>query len=378
MLSMLGRAAAVAALGLAAALTATTAASAATDEPTGSEPTPWNVAYQTHGGPDQAFSEIAAPAKHDAWAIGDTSRGETVTGSIFAHWNGGSWSPVTIKAAAGFLAGTIYASSGDNIWVFGQDRQGDEETLVFNGKTWSLRKLALSLYLNDPEVAVLSASNVWAGSSQQCPASAPQPCSELLHWNGSTWASVPVSGVTQAVTSAGGHAWFLTLTGAKHDVPAIDETQGSRVVKVKAPPAAMNSSPGFVAAPNGRLWILGQLTSRNNPQRLWHWNGKKWTESDVPQNLCVPNGTGYCPAYLPPGLVFDRGNGFWSGLIHWTGARWVNTETLSTQLMDMSIEIPAQVAVSPVTGTVWGPSLFGRNASGSSFGGLIIVYGRLP
>ena len=52
--------------------------------------------------------------------------------------------------------------------------------------------------------------------------------------------------------------------------------------------------------------------------------------------------------------------------------------TLSTQLMNMSIQIPTQVAVSPVTGTVWGPSLFGRNATASISGGLITVYGRLP
>ena len=82
--------------------------------------------------------------------------------------------------------------------------------------------------------------------------------------------------------------------------------------------------------------------------------------------------------HLPPELVYDRGDGFWSGLIHWTGTRWINTQTLSGQLAHMSIQIPVQVAVSPGTGTVWGPSLFGRNASGSITGGLIIVYGRLP
>jgi hypothetical protein len=226
---------------------------------------------------------------------------------------------------------------------------------------------------------VLSAADVWAGSNQQCPASAATPCSELLHWNGSTWASVPVAGLTESAAAAGGHAWFLTLTGAKTDIPAIYETRGGKVVKVKAPSAAMSSTtPGFAAAPNGRLWILGQLTAKKNPLRLWHWSGKTWTESAVPGNLCVPNGSGYCPSYLPSILVYDGGNGVWSGLIHWTGTRWINTQTLSTQLTDMTIQIPMQVAVSPGSGTVWGPSWYGRNATGSVFGGLIMVYGRLP
>jgi hypothetical protein len=321
-------------------------------------------------------------AKRDAWAIGGSGgsggRG-TVTGAVFAHWNGGSWSPVTIKAAAGFIADNIYASSGDNIWIFGQTRAGDEETLVFNGKSWSLRKLAAAVYLDESQVAVLSATDVWAESGEQCPASAAQPCSEMLHWNGSTWASVPVSGLSEAVTSAGGHAWFLSLTGAKDDVPAIDETEGSKLVKVKAPAGTMGATaPGFAAAPNGRLWILGELASKGNGLRLWRWSGKAWTESVPPGNLCVPNGSGYCPSYLPFVLVYDGGNGVWSGLIHWTGTRWVNTQTLSTKLTDTSFEIPVQVAVTPVSGTVWGPSSFERNATGSSNGGLIIVYGRLP
>jgi len=372
---------AVAALTLAglAGLTATSAASAATDRPSGPDPTPWNVAYENHGGPNQAFSEIAAPARNDAWAIGDTSKGYTVTGSIFAHWDGKSWSPVTIKAAAGFLAGNIYASSGDNVWIFGSDRQGDDEALVFNGRSWSLRKLALALDLANSEAAVLSASDVWAESNQQCPAGAPLPCSELSHWNGSTWAFVPVSGLTESVTSAGGHVWFLTLTGAKDDIPAIDETQGSRLVRVKAPSAAMSSTPpGFAAAPNGRLWILGEPAAKNSTPRLWHWTGRKWTESVIPENLCVPNGSGYCPTNLLFDLVYDGGNGVWDGVFHWTGTRWVNTQTLSNQLTHMSIEIPNQVAVSPGSGTVWGPSWFGRNATASILGGLIIVYGRLP
>jgi hypothetical protein len=71
--------------------------------------------------------------------------------------------------------------AGDNIWVFGQTRAGNEKVLVFNGKSWSLRKLPAAVSLDEPEVAVLSATNVWAASGEQCPASTPQPCSEMLH-----------------------------------------------------------------------------------------------------------------------------------------------------------------------------------------------------
>ena len=75
------------------ALTATTVAWAgatpgAADTTTEARAAEWQVAYSTHGGASKSFSGITAPAKDDAWAVGNAyDQADSVT-SVFAHWDG--------------------------------------------------------------------------------------------------------------------------------------------------------------------------------------------------------------------------------------------------------------------------------------------------
>jgi hypothetical protein len=196
----LGALAAVAATGLA-ALAATSTAQATTASPAAL--LGWNLAYQTHGGPNQEFVTITAPTRTDAWAAGITTNVAGAagypTGSVFAHWNGHSWTAASIKVSAGFVAEYAYSSSPSNVWIFGRARKTNaEQALVYNGKTWSSR--ALPGMIDDSKVALLGPSDLWAGTDVPCPQSAPHACTILMHWNGKTWQAVKIAGLLR-----GGH-----------------------------------------------------------------------------------------------------------------------------------------------------------------------------
>ena len=36
----------------------------------------------------------------------------------------------------------------------------------------------------------------------------------LTHWNGRTWSEVTIAGISPAASSAGGHAWIMTVDAA--------------------------------------------------------------------------------------------------------------------------------------------------------------------
>lgn len=377
-------AAAVAATGLL-PLAATNAAQAATVTPAVPGPL-WNLAYQTHGGPNQVFGSITAPTKTDAWAVGNTSSGGVPTGSVFAHWGGHSWTAASIKGSGGFLAGSVYSSSPSNVWIFGTAKKtGDEEALVYNGRTWSSR--ALPPVLDSNFIALLGPSDVWADTSESCPQSATQTCTFLIHWNGARWLTVKIAGDLYGVTTAATHAWFFTLADRTNPgdpssagTPVLYEAAGSKIARVKAPSVRLTSGTGIVAAPSGQLWMLATLASKGHREALFHWNGAAWKGAVVPAFLCPPYAYGYCPLYLSSTLSYDGKGGFWSGYYaHWTGKQWLNEDfNVGTKLSDTGWGDQGVTVAIPGTHSVWGVGYIDRIPNSASTNGLVAVYGPLP
>jgi hypothetical protein len=291
--------------------------------------------------------------------------------------------PASIKAAAGILLSYAYSSSPGNVWLFGyNNKTSAPEAVVYNGKAW--RAMPLPDDIDGNTVAVLGSSNVWALSSAPCPQGNSAGCTVLAHWNGATWSHVTIQGAFQAATSAGGHAWFLTLAAAQPyaaGTPVLYEATGSRISKVKAPIARVQAVYGITAAPNGQLWALASLAKKSAPEQLFHWTGRAWTEAAVPKSVCPPNATGTCPLNVIGTLSYDGKSGFWSGFeAHWTGRQWLNLDySFSSQLTASGGWGNEGVTTAiPGTNSAWGVGEIDRTMTGTSTDGLITVYGPLP
>lgn len=335
----------------------------------------WTVAYRTHGGPSQAFDGITAPTKSDAWAVGSTAANV----SVFAHWNGRSWTPESIRPASGLLLSSAYSASPSDVWLVGVSKKtGDPWAVIYNGKAWRAR--ALPFGFDSEAVAVLSLSDVWAVLGSACgPAGGSQTCTVLAHWNGSKWSDVKVAGIEAGMTAAGGHAWIWTLSSGGGS--ALYEASGNKVSKVKAPPVKLSSAAGIVAARNGQLWAIGTLATKKRPAVLLHWTGHSWTQAAIPGNVPPPGATGYWPVNLTGSLSWDGKNGFWCGwFLHWTGKQWVNTDiNFGGQFLTASGWGEAGVATAiPGTDGVWGVGEINRGQNGTPTDGLIAVEGPRP
>jgi hypothetical protein len=148
----------------------------------------WAVPAHAATAPGATLDGITAPARNDAWAVGNTAGNVT----ILAHWNGAKWSPESTRAASGLILSYAYSSSPGDLWMFGDStKTGDPWAVVCNGKSWGRRALPFG---TDPnEVAVLGLSDVWAGTSQ-CPVGGGSSnCAVLTHWSGAKPGNCPAA-----------------------------------------------------------------------------------------------------------------------------------------------------------------------------------------
>jgi hypothetical protein len=373
--AQLGAAVALAVSGLG-ALAATAPARAAT--PSATAPVnEWRVAYSTHGGTSKMFTGITAPAKNDAWAVGETSPENvpTRTTPVFAHWNGKTWSSVTIKAAAGLddpSGASAYSTSPGNVWFFGRNaRTSAAEAVVYNGKGWHLRRLPSDFAI---PLAVLGPKDVW-GETLKSYLGETGDSTVLTHWNGSTWSAITIKGIAPAASSAGGHLWIMTVDAlpvhvsgqAPSGPPLIYRTSGAALKEVGTPGQATitQDQSEIAAAPDGRLWIL------NQDGNVYSGSGTKWTSHAFPADAI---------ATVVPTLSYDGKNGFWDGVCgHWTGSKW-GADPQTRQLATFS---PFAVAgLIPGTGSLWAAGSLPRTEKNGPLSGptnaIIAVYGPLP
>ena len=102
----------------------------------------------------------------NAWAVGQGG-----SGTLLEHWNGTTWSPVSLPDP-GFTPGpgeSLSASSATDIWLVGTSFNTTTETTIaealhFNGTTWSVVPMQQP-GTNTPTigaVTAISAGNAWA------------------------------------------------------------------------------------------------------------------------------------------------------------------------------------------------------------------------
>jgi hypothetical protein len=139
-----------------------------------------------------SLSSVTAVSATDAWAVG----GNAATRNMILHWDGTSWTKAAIpKTHLGSLSG-VSASSADDAWAVGAySNSGAEKTLVlhWDGTNWT--KAASPSPGQSPVnddlngVSAPSPSDVWAVGTYS---RSGKFAALVLHWNGSTWAQIPV------------------------------------------------------------------------------------------------------------------------------------------------------------------------------------------
>jgi hypothetical protein len=208
-------------------------------------------------------------------AIIDTGTSD-VAESVAFHFNGTSWSQMTIPA--GVTLGPLAAFSATDLWSVNND--GDAEQ--FNGSTWTTTKLPITTTLPDLDMTSISGSSpsdIWAAGTASTEGVEHRKVAPVLeHFNGSTWSNVTVpvnGGVTSVADISPADAWAI-------DGGSLINWNGSGWSLVTATTqtgAAVTGSVLAALSPTD-VWLGGATTLDN-------FNGTTWTSVPVPSTAAL-------------------------------------------------------------------------------------------
>jgi hypothetical protein len=238
---------------------------------------------------------IVSPS--DIWAVGNYFNG-TAFGSLWEHWNGTSWSPVS-KGAIGVILYDVTSFGAKDIVAVGGGSKG---ALIahYNGTSvvrYSVSGGATGLLQS---VSGTSASDIWAEGTIRLPHH--RESALLYHYNGATWTKIAV--------------------------PSIGDSEGQGVIDH--------------SASDVELLLFNDATSQNS---VYRYNGTTWSLalSNVPI-YGGADGNGFAGASDNDlyGIDFTGVDGTW----HWNGTAWSHEGSTSNDYLEFS------VAEGPV-GTEW-------------------------
>lgn len=236
--------------------------------------TSWNVMPSPTAGSVRGLDAVSAT---DAWTVGFSG-----SATFVSRWNGASWVTVpSLPPAAGrhlMVLEAVAARTPTDVWAVGWDRDYDTagrpvSSLVahWNGTTWTRIPSPNPLNRNILyDVAALAADDVWAaGVAQDTSGSGIAQRSLLMHWNGTTWQTVPtpqaetgsddlllsLAAVSPASVWAVGY--YYSPTSGTHE-PLLLHAAGGTLTKNPSPniadPALLT---GVSALSGGTVWAVG-------------------------------------------------------------------------------------------------------------------------
>ena len=157
------------------------------------------------------LSAVFAVARNDVWAVGWNGQVGATRG-LALHWDGLSWTQVTVPAQSGggILLKSVSGAATKDVWAAGMyhyydifgNLQNSARAFHWNGLRWQAVTVGLGGYSYLNSIAVRQTNDVWAvgagfvGTSQQYTYA-------TLHWDGSHWSNVtnPNEGVLDAVSA---------------------------------------------------------------------------------------------------------------------------------------------------------------------------------
>jgi hypothetical protein len=308
----------------------------------------WRKVVVAHAARGNFLSDIAAPSKDDAWAVGSYGR----PGPLIWHWNGRRWKSVRTSAPPSFFGSIVEAPTPNDVWIFGEVG-ATGLALHWNGFGW--QNITLPIGARQSPGTVLGPADMWVQSEGRI----------LYHWNGLSWQIIRPSQLFYELFAAGGHLLGLARTryrpGNQTSVYVVYElTNGKWVRRLTLP--RMQGGALTAADSIHDIWFWGEVARRHRVETLYHWTGSRLTSVVVPHGF---DDVSY------QAFVTDGHGGAWLGpALHWTGHGWVRPS-----LADVQGGVPSiSLAAIPGTHSTWLASGAGRGRVQS----YVAIDGPLP
>jgi hypothetical protein len=278
---------------------------------------------QNPGSLSNTLRGIAAVNASDLWAVGDYRDTTGPIKMLIEHWNGSSWSMVTVPnpgSAFNILWG-IAAVNASDIWAVGgfSNPTGPSQTLIEHlvGSSWSQVPSpspgSASNFLWG--IAAVNASDLWAVGDYRNPTSPGQTLIE--HWNGFSWSW----GTGQNPGSLSNTLRGIAAVNAS-DLWAVGDyrnTIGPRNSLIEHnwirvpglfPGSVNNFLRGIAEFFAGILWAVGRFQNTTGPGKelIERWDGFSWIRVPGPSPGSIGNELdAIARASVSPGILWAVG-----------------------------------------------------------------------
>jgi hypothetical protein len=291
---------------------------------------------------------------------GSASARSLITGPLVEHFDGTSWTQVTVPPIQ-YGLDAVVAPSATDVWAFGVSRVA----LHWDGTSWQRVMMPTPRHSAAPGfwgAAAVSFHDVWAVGDVS-PARAPEH-GIIDHWNGSRWQLVPftiprselygIAALSANDVWAVGDASVLTSSGYERLALTL-HWNGRNWKQVASPnpaPSAMDVTHvgNLLYAVSGSssrdVWAVGQYNLSTNSIHgsralLLHWDGKQWKPAPNPSlvaghvsflsGVAAPSATS---AWAVGGI--NRRNAAHALAVRWNGARWSVVRVNGPRLLGVS------------------------------------------
>lgn len=285
--------------------------------------TAWSIVAHPAANGSAMFRAVDAPSDTDAWAAGFQQGGQR---TLLQHWDGTAWhieaspnpNPTGVNELRGLksVQGSLWAVgsySKPNV-SYGNLKLIAQRSTTGGWQTFTTPAITPEDFLE--AVDATGPSDAWAVGWGSTSPFGGVAMAVTLHWNGVTWASVPLPQPSQVML-------FGVKALAPNDVWAVGHTY-----------------------PGGPHWVPA----------IWHWDGSTWTNAVIP---AFPGGGQLRDIVaLSPSNVYavgldGEGLGAQSLVLHWDGVYWTHETTPGPKLYGAAALAPS---------TVWGVG-YGYNQS---------------
>jgi hypothetical protein len=261
------------------------------------------------------LNAVSASSAADAWAVGRTQVNKSSFEALALHWNGAAWA-VSPGLSTALFGGTYAVGVTDinptDVYAIGDNSSlASGELAQWNGTSWTHVSYPLPTNTGFPNtlnaIAANGPNDVWVVGSYMIQISQTNLRYETfsLHWNGSTWAVVPMPLVSGSDTllayefgsivvnsptdvwAVGGSGDHVIGIGGSPSSTLIEHWNGTAWSIVPSPSPGSNAGLTGVTTSNASndIWAVGSDTpaGASQPQTLTlNWNGTAWTTVTSP------------------------------------------------------------------------------------------------
>ena len=274
--------------------------------------------------PDAAGDQllgVAAVAPDEAWAVGGVGDPAEPTSTLIERWDGKRWNLIDSPDGGQVVnvLQAVDATADNDAWAVGRSSDGSvDRPLIehWDGTAWTLaRSPTVAATAQLLGVAAVAADDAWAVGSVG-DATTGTERALLLHWDGSSWVPVDVTGAVGGGRSLLAGVAAVTATdvwtaGYHHGLPLVMHFNGRRWTSADAPGRGELASVVAVSATD--VWAVGAS--------VLHYDGATWTEDGSVRRRGVLAGV----AAAAPNDVWAVGSDAETGrgiVQHWEGRVW--------------------------------------------------------